>query len=716
MEIVSQIIKFLFRIRYWLIVLPVIAALLTTYYTKNLQRTYNVSTTIYTGIASGYDILSTEGGRLDWSAVNNSIDNLVNIIKARETLRNVSIRLYAQSMIYGDSTKDNLYIQAKNYRHLLRITPKEVKKLIDKSSIDNTIQKLLEYEKADSKNFVYGLFNWFHPHYSYTALSTIGVKRLSNSDMIEITYSNNDPGIAYQTLVLLNREFISQYQDLRYGQTNNVIAYFRDELSKLGRKLKASEDSLTQYNVDKKIINYPEQSKIVAALSRDMELRYEEILLNFTSSSVLVNELENKVAQQTAQIRNNTEFIEKLKVISQLSSEIAKMESFQNDSVATNFKFQKEKKIALANAEADLRSFSNNVSNSKFTKEGIALTSFVEQWLDEVIKREKSKAELEVMEKRKKDLDVQYSYFSPIGTTLKRKEREIDFTERSYMNFLSNLNMALTRQKNLQMTSATLKPLNPPLFPINPIPTARKAMVIISFIGTIIFIIGFFAMLEVFDRTIRDKFRAERIIPSTVMGVFPKDTKLRYRAYRDEYNRIATNYLANSIIPYFNPKNKPDIINFLSTAEESGKSLLISHLKDYWEERGLRVKVLSWHDEILNESRDYILSTNLSDLYDYENEDIIIVEHRAVTQTSVPVGLLQEASLNIMVVRADKVWRDIDRLAFNRVKENVAGKPLVLYLTETSRDVAEGFLGLLPPYNWLRKFVYKFAQFGLTSK
>jgi hypothetical protein len=144
--------------------------------------------------------------------------------------------------------------------------------------------------------------------------------------------------------------------------------------------------------------------------------------------------------------------------------------------------------------------------------------------------------------------------------------------------------------------------------------------------------------------------------------------------------------------------------------------LLISHLKDYWEERGLRVKVLSWHDEILNESRDYILSTNLSDLYDYENEDIIIVEHRAVTQTSVPVGLLQEASLNIMVVRADKVWRDIDRLAFNRVKENVAGKPLVLYLTETSRDVAEGFLGLLPPYNWLRKFVYKFAQFGLTSK
>lgn len=62
MDIVSQIIKFIFRIRYWLVILPAAVSLLTIYSTRNLQRTYNVSTTIYTGIASGYDILSTEGG------------------------------------------------------------------------------------------------------------------------------------------------------------------------------------------------------------------------------------------------------------------------------------------------------------------------------------------------------------------------------------------------------------------------------------------------------------------------------------------------------------------------------------------------------------------------------------------------------------------------------------------------------------------------------
>ncbi len=716
MDIVSQIIKFIFRIRYWLVILPAAVSLLTIYSTRNLQRTYNVSTTIYTGIASGYDILSTEGGRLDWSAVNNSVDNLINIIKARTTLRNVSIRLYAQSMIYGDSINDNTFIQAKNYRHLVRITPRDVRKLIDKSSIDKTIENLNEYEKADSKNFVYGLFNWFHPHYSYDALSKIGVRRLSNSDMIEITYSANDPGIAYQTLLLLNREFINQYQDLRYGQTNNVIAYFREELERLGRQLKASEDSLTNYNVEKKIINYPEQSKIVAALSRDQELRYEEILLNYSSSSVLVKDLENKVAEQTLQIRNNTEFIEKLKKISQLSSEVAKLESFQRDSLATNYDVLIEMKHKLSMAEADLRKFSDNVGNQKFTKEGIALSTFVDQWLNEIIKREKSKAELDIMEQRMRDLDKQYVYFSPIGTTLKRKEREIDFTEKSYMNFLSNLNAALARQKNLQMTSATLKPLNPPLFPINPIPTARKMMVIISFVGTVFFVIGFFLFLEIFDRTVRDKFRAERLIPANVLGAFPKPASLRYRAYNDENIRIATNYFANALIYFLNPKERPDIINFISTVDDTGKSFLIENLKEYWEERGLRVRVLSWHDELVNDSRDFILSTRLNDLYDYENEDVILVEHRAITKSSIPVGLLKEASVNIVTVRADKVWRDIDKLSFSRIKENSGDAPVVLYLTQSARDVAEGFVGMLPPYSKLRNFVYNLVQFGLTSK
>lgn len=58
MDIFAQILKLIFRIRYWLIFLPLFAAIIVIYQTRNLQREYIVNTTIYTGIASGFTIES----------------------------------------------------------------------------------------------------------------------------------------------------------------------------------------------------------------------------------------------------------------------------------------------------------------------------------------------------------------------------------------------------------------------------------------------------------------------------------------------------------------------------------------------------------------------------------------------------------------------------------------------------------------------------------
>lgn len=720
MEFFSQIIKMLYRIKYWLIFLPVIAALIAIYGTRHLVRTYEVSTTIYTGIASGFTIESgLESGKVDWSSVNNGMDNLISIIKSKSTLREVSIRLYAQHMIYGDSTKDNNYIQAQNFRALVRITPKAVRALIDKSSIDSTIKNLNSYEQASPKNFVYGLFNWYHRHYSYTALSRIEVKRLFNSDMLDIKYSADDPGIAYNTLVLLNKEFARQYEHLRFGETNDVVAYFRNELARLGGELKNSEDELTKYYVDKKIINYGEQTKQVTALARDYELMYYEVLLRYTSATSSVAELEQKIAEQVKAIKNNTVFLEKLKNVTKYSVEIAKLESFRADTTDVSpikERLLQQYKLKENAAEEDLKTFSNNISDIKYSKEGIVSTTYVEQWVAELINKEKAASELKVMEEVRKSLQSEYGYFSPVGTTIKKKEREIGFTEQSYLAVLQSLNDALMRQKTLQMSSANLKAINPPLFPVSPVPTARKVLVIATYLGTIILIIAFFILLELFDRTVRDKSRAERLIPAKVLGAYPRKNFMRYRRYNNEYEEISTNYLANSIVPYLNPKERPDIINFISSGHECGKSYLIDRLYEYWTERGIRVKILSFNDEQTAAARDYILSSNFSDLFEYANEDIVLVEHRSILDSSIPVGLLREASLNIVVVRADKVWRDIDKIAFERLKEQVKNSPLMLYLNQAKRDVATDFVGMLPPYTKIRSFVYKMTQMGLTSK
>lgn len=718
MDILSQIIRMLYRIRYWLIILPILTTLIAIFQTRNLERTYEVNTTIYTGIASGFTIESgLEGStRVDWNSVSNGMDNIISIIRSKATLRQVSMRLYVQHMIHGDSLRDNNYIKAENYRGILRITPKEVRALIDKDSEENTIRNLYEYEKASPTNFVYGLFNWYHPYYSYNALSKIDVRRIFNSDMLEINYAANDPGVAYNTLVLLTEEFVNQYEFLRFGETNNVVEYFRRELAALAQKLRVSEDSLTQYYIEKKVINYPEQTKQIAALARDYDLLYNEVLLKYTSSTTMVADLEEKIKEHTKMIENNALFVEKIRRISELSDRIARIELFHRDSLAEYSSVIEREKRALQTAEAELKQFTIDDRELRTTKEGISVSTFVAEWVTEIIQREKSLAELQVMEEVRRSLDNQYVYFSPIGTTISRMEREIGFTEHSYLSVLQSLNTALMRQKTLQMTAATFKPINPPLFPISPIRTARRLIVAVTFFGTIFLVLGYFILLEFFDRTVRDKNRAERLIPSKVLGAFPARNKVRYRSFNAEQERIATNYLANSLVPYLNPHFRTDIINFISTDSQAGKSLLIEQLKEYWTDRGLRVRVISWNEDMDEKTREYILTNNLSEIYDFDNEDVVLVEHNSLRKSAIPVGLLQEASLNLVVTRADKVWRDIDKIAFDRLLEQTKDAPVKLYLTNTKRDVAENFLGMLPPYTKLRTTMYKLIQFGLTSK
>lgn len=716
MEILTQVIKLLYRIRYWLIIIPLLAALFAIYKTKNLVRIYEVNTTIYTGIASGFTIESgLEGTRVDWNGVNNGIDNLISIIKARTTLREVSLRLYAQNMIFGDSLKDNNHIRASNYRRLVAITPRDVRVLINKNSEDSTVANLKRYERASPQNFVYGLFNWYHPHYSYDALKRIDVKRMFNSDMLDIKYSADDPGIAYNTLVILNEEYVKQYGFLRFGETNDVIDYFKRTLAELGRRLRMSEDSLTQYYVEKKIINYEEQTKQVSSLAKEYEIIYYDILLKKTSSTIMLQSLEEKIMAQARMMEQNATFVSKLSSISFLSEQIAKIELFSKDSIVDN-KALENYKTKLTDAEKEIKEFSNELYKNRYSTEGAATASLVDQWITELIVKEKSTSELKVMEAVRKSLEDQYIYFAPIGSILKRMEREIGFTEQSYLSVQQSLNAALMRQKNLQMTSASLKPINPPLFPVGPIPTKRKAIVLATYFGTLLLIIGLFVLIEIFDRTVRDKTRAERIIKTPVLGAFPVKKLIRHRRYNEECKRIAVNYLANSIVPYLNPKERPDIINFISTDDNTDKSDLITYLEKFWTERGLRIRTVTWHDGILNDSRNHILSSNLSDMLDYENEDIILVEHRSLRFSAIPVGLLREASLNLLTVRADKVWRDIDAIAFERLKEQCMSTPLMLYLTRTKNEVAENFLGLLPPSTWTRKMIYKLTQFGLTSK
>jgi len=713
--------RFLYRIRWWLIIAPILITFATIYVTKNLPRTYEVKATVYTGIVSGYTI-EGESGISDYIGVSNAMDNLINIIQAENTLKRVSYRLYARNMVHGDLNNDNQYITASSFREIYGRTKNNrdgnaLLALIDSTSEENTFQNILKYEKQNKDNFIYGLFYWNHPHYCYNSLKNIRVNRKNNSDLLEVSYTSNDPGIAYNTLDILMKEFVNEYRDIRYGETDKVIAYFKGELDRIGSELRIAEDSLTNYNIEKRVINYYDETKEIAAINKEFEIREQNATLELNSAKTLKNQLEARMGNNLKQIKNNIDFINKLNKVSSLTGVISEIQSFDSGEASKINNLNSLKK-QLDYTTKELSDISNQYVENKYSKEGISKSAIVSQWLDQVLLYEKAKSDLQVIQKNRRELNDKYEFFAPVGSTIKRKERNINFTEQNYLSVLKSYNDALMRKKNLEMTSATLKVLNPPAFPIQAQQTKRKIMVIAAFFGSIFLILGFFILLELVDRTLHDKVRTELFTELPVIGAFPGKSLIKFRNYDKAVQTIATKYLSRAILPYLiNKKEKlPFIINFLSTEEGDGKSYLIEELIKYWGEAGLNVKSLKWNEDFNIFSSEYMIANSITDLFKANNEDILLVEHPELKSNNISTDLLNEANLNIIIVRATRGWKESDSILIGKLSNQLLDKKLVIYLNKAERYVVEGYTGMLPPYNSYRKLIYRLLHLELTAK
>lgn len=709
MELFKYIVRFIYRIRWWMVIFPCIAGIIAWFLTRNLEKTYDVKTTIFTGIISGYNV--------DASDTRNAqvhLSNLMNIITTERTLKIVSLKLLARCLVYGDPERNTSYISAVHYQQLAAGVPRELQPLIDKQNEEKTYNNLVAFERPSINNFIYQLLNYTHPYFSVPLLSqNIKVARLGNSDMIEIAYSANDPGIAYNTLEILNEEFVKQYHELRYGETNNVIKFFQEELARLGKMLTAAEDSLIDYNIEHRIINYGEQTKQVASMDATYQMMDNDLLINYSTSKALIDFYEYKLGDVAKLIRTNNEFMNKLQQMSKLNTQISTMEITPDEN---NQKTLEEQKGILNEAEKSINELALKLSAEAASTNNVSYETLIDQWLEQVILAEKTKAQMEARDIMREKLNEDFLYFSPIGATLGRKERHIGFVESNYMSTMGALNAAILRQKNLEMTSASLKIMNPPLFPLTSSPTNARMVILASMLGTLLFVIGYFLIIEILDRTLRDKIRTERITGGTVIGAYPKDSKLRYRRYNKAIDEMAVKQLSTALLPYLNA-NQQRVINLLSTEEKDGKTHIAQVLEQYWTEIGLDVRRITYDEDFLSEDRQYVQARNLTELCpDLDKEEIVLIEYPVLKSNPLPPALLNAASVNLIIVRANRTWKNTDQDMYEHLLEiKQQDVPLLFYLTQADRDTVQDFTGQLPPYTTLKNLEYRLFQLGLTA-
>ena len=718
MDLFRYIIRILYKIRWYLVILPFISLIVAWFMTRNMERIYDTNTTIYTGMITGYNI---EGGT--GSAGGNSqtnITNLMLIITTDNTIHEVALRLFGRCMMYGNPNKDNNYISAEHFRQLDATVPAEVKALINHNSEQATYSNLKAYEKPSQENFLFGLLN-YHPWFGVDNItSRLKVLQLDRSDIIDIGYSSNDAGIAYNTLDILNDVFARQYAQIRFGETNEVIKFFEQEVKRLYRILTGAEDDLIRYNINKGIINYGEQTKQLTILDQEQQRSDNQQLMNFTTAKSLMDYLERQLGDRAKVIRANKDFTNQITDISRIQSRISNLRLMSSEGGGSGT----ESHLELAKAERMLQNATDRVktltrdieAGSYSTETGVKASDMISRWLEQVLLLEKTKAEMSAQHIMRQKLDDQILYFAPIGATLDRKDRHITFIEGNYMEMLKAWNTARLRQKNIQMSTATLRVLNPPMFPLNAQPTNRLMILLGAFMLTFILTAMYFFIIELLDRTLRDRLRSERITKIPVMGCFPKESTLRYRRFNKTIADMSLRQLSKALLPHFK-EGQQNVLNLLSTDAANGKSYIAQELENYWVSIGLQVRRLTYDEDFLAEDSKYIMAKDIKDLCpDILPEEIAIIEYPNLDDNAIPSSLINMGTVNLMVTRANRTWKDVDQKALKELQGQLENhNSLFMYLTEANRYAVEEFVGQLPPYTKFNNFVYRMSQLGLTA-
>jgi uncharacterized protein involved in exopolysaccharide biosynthesis len=782
---ITGLIKIVLKHKVVLFGIPVLMAAIAILLTRDPKFDYESQAYVYTGIASGSSLEIDKKYNRD--NIFTAFDNLISIITSRETKEEVSIRLLTQHLLL-DEPKES-YISKEHYNELKELVPKEIYNYlvktnttkssddhpgyippgVSKEDFEQSVENLIKLKNSSIDNFIYELLNYEDPVYSIKAISEVSVSRVQSSDVIQLKYKAGDPGICKQTLMILIDVCSKKYREFKENGSDAVVKYFEAQLAKSENKLKEAEKELLEYKQENKIINYYEQSKAVAVVREDMEVAYKNKTAELAGSKASRKKLRDELEVNGRIEQVNEEIFEDKNRLADLRYQIALQEARSENNEEELKKFQ-----ALKNEERILTDSINKKINKLYaisnSIDGIPMTRMMPEFIDNMVATENLEAEVELMNQQSKDFLREVEKYAPFGANIKRMERQIRVIEEEYIEILHGLNLAKIKYQDTQI-GGNLSIIDPPYFPLNPIPSKRKIIVIAATFLSFILILGTLLVMEFFDETLKNQEVAAEKLKIKPMGMLPKITRSNSSIDLVHIQNRLMDFVMHNFLHVFRSDSddksiKPKLITVLSTEPNEGKSVIAGNISRKLKYNGKNVlylnhsntekqkflsysnvwfyKILGYQDPRVDYShpfldsiesyldKDEYINYEINDSFthaqtykdltfeskniDNKNLDFIIVELPGILQQNYPAELLKNSDLAILVCRSNRIWSKADDNILDNIKELI-GDDIQFVLNGVAIEEVETLLGEVPKKrSALRKKLKNVFKFQFSTQ
>ncbi|GHE73366.1 MULTISPECIES: GNVR domain-containing protein [Roseivirga] len=682
---IVEIVRLIVRYFHFIAGTAILLAFLVFYSTKDGKKEYSTHTLLNTGLISGYSIESNASGRVDYAKTNNELENLINLATSYETNKELSARLMAHLLLARK--KGVLRLLPENLDHFEQTLKNLEINITDQDTEISIYQKLVNMREADQFNEVYLIANSKNDFFGIEQLENLVVTREGNSDMIRMEYTSIDPYISQKTLELLTGIFMSKQKGIKEGQSDSVIGFFEQAVNKSSAKLKGAEDALLQFRVNNKIINYYEQTRFISGNKEELDKQYQDELKILAGAKSALAKIEIEISDRDILASLQTKLANNRGNISKYSAELASLEltadTVPNQAMVIR---KSELNLQIDSLKSQMTNIANDLLFTSQTPDGLETREMLTQWLNFTIMKEESAAKLSVMEARQQEYERIYDRFAPLGSTLKRLEREIDVAEREYLENLHSYNQARLHKYSMMMSS-NIKVIDAPYYPIKPLKSKRMMMVILAFLVGAILPTAIIIASELMDNSLKKPETAKVQTGLYVGGILAKNTKkLQKSIDMDSLDRLALNLFVQELRANAQGVKEPKTVIFFSTEAAEGKSYIIEQLEK--------------HFPYLNSG---------------ENPEFIFKELPSILHNPYSEEEVASGNVHVLVARANRRWMASDKHVL-KIYRKLANKKPLLFINAVTAEVMEEVIGEIPKKrSWLRARVKQVLTTGFKT-
>jgi uncharacterized protein involved in exopolysaccharide biosynthesis len=498
---VLEFVQLILRNKKWVIYFPIVVGIGVFLLSRNIPKEFTSETIIYTGIASGFNPDNDFDNKIDFHAVNSRFDNLINIIGSRETRKDVAVDLLA-FMIHHPQQLSDLLDACKKAR-LAEILDTAFVRKYRKADETLTAEYLQAELTKSPDSAVYQLiFGEMKNPFNVEVLEDIKAERFGFSDMLKIEYSCADPFTCKKTLDITTDIFLSKYKSMRIGEANQAVKYFREQTAISKGKLQVAETSLKAFRAANGVINYYEQTKYIADQKEDIDKNKAALQMELSGL---------KTALEKVESRMNTRYVIQLqseKVV-QIRDDLSNQLNKNGISAIVN-NTPSESTPGMETLKKTLKEGVDKLYALNTTVEGVPSKSLLEEWLSLTISKQECESKLNVLVGNQAEFEKVFDRYAPMGSELSKLEREVETAEKEYLNLLHNLNQAILRENNLEV-SENVSVIDEADMPLVPNPSKRLLLVIASVLSCIILVIVSLIISQYLDNSIASPIGLEKI-------------------------------------------------------------------------------------------------------------------------------------------------------------------------------------------------------------